>query len=215
MAKFPNPPDVSRLRQIAPDLAQLDQSTQLWRVYFASGPFPTTWYSMRYVGPTDSRFDHHLDPRGLSGPQVRGITYVAGDPVTALAETFQSGRIIDLRRHDPWLAAFSLDLQEDPLTVLDLTGPFATRMGASMAIGSGPRPRARAWARRLYDAYPDAHGIKYCSAMHANNPCFALNERAQWAITPQSRLVFNRALGDPCILHRIKTAALRLGYAVL
>ena len=214
MAKLPNPPDAARLRKIEPDLSELDHSTQLWRVYFASGPFPTTWYSMRHVGPTTSRFDHHLDPPGLSGPQERGVTYVAGDPVTALAETFQNGRIIDLRRHDPWLAAFSLDSQEAPLALLDLTGPFATRMGASMAICSGPRPRARAWARRLYDAYPDAHGIKYCSSMHANNPCFALNERAQWAITPQSKLIFNRSLADAGILHRITTAALRLGYVV-
>jgi len=169
---------------------------------------------MRHIGPTDSRFDHHLDPPGLSSPQPRGITYVADDPIAALGEAFQKGRFISLHRHAPWLAAFTLDPQAEPLTVLDLTGPFATRMGASMAISSGPRPRAQAWARQLYEAFPDAHGIKYCSSMHANKPCFALNERAQRAIQRQSKLVFNRALGDPGILDRIKTAAKRLGYTV-
>ena len=208
------PPSVSSLRRIAPDFAQLDHATELWRVYFASGPFPTTWHSMRHVGPTASRFDHHLDPPGLSGPQKRGVVYVAGDPVTALAETFQDGRMIDLRRRDPWLAGFTLDTPNAPLTLLDLTGAFPTRMGASMAIGSGPRYRAQAWARQLYDAYPGAHGIKYCSSMHANKACFALTDRAHWAITSRARLVFNRALGDPGLLYRIKTAASRLGYAM-
>ena len=38
-----------------------------------------------------------------------------------------------------------------PLKLLDLTGDFVTRMGASMAIHSGSRIRAREWAREGRD----------------------------------------------------------------
>ena len=47
-------------------------------------------------------------------------------------------RVIDRTAHDPWLVAFEL-LQ--PLNLLDLTGVWPTRAGASMALNTGPGPR--------------------------------------------------------------------------
>ncbi len=56
-----------------------------------------------------------------------------------------------------------------------------------MALVSGPRPRARAWARAIYVAYPEAEGVWYGSSMHANTPCIALFERAQDVVVATAR----------------------------
>src|SRR5438876_678273 len=68
------------------------------------------------------------------------------------------------------------------------------RAGASMAISSGPRPRARAWARTIYSAYLDADGVWYGSSMHGNTPCVGLFERAADAVPPRPDI--HRALAD-------------------
>lgn len=82
-----------------------------------------------------------------------------------------------------------------------------------MAINSGPRPRARRWARAIYDAYPALHGIHYPSSMDGNRPALALFERALRAMPKQPRL--NRALAEPPLLIPIANAAARFGYRVV
>jgi len=47
-----------------------------------------------------------------------------------------------------------------------------------MLINSGSRPRARAWSRAFYAAYPEIQGIFHASSMHGNRPSLALYERA-------------------------------------
>jgi hypothetical protein len=96
------------------------------------------------------------------------------------------------------------------LVLLDLTGTWPTAAGASMAINSGPRPRARRWSQAIYAAYPSVEGLLYCSSMHANQPAAALFERAQSAIPPAP--AFHRALADPGLLLRLDAAATLLGY---
>ena len=133
------------------------------------GPDETLWTR----GST--RFDHPLDPPMA---QDRGILYAAtGDDAiaTCLAEVFQDTRLVDTRRNEPWLAAFTL--MED-VSLLDLSGKWPTKAKASANFNSGPRPRCRRWSRTIYDAYPDLIGLYYASSMNGNEPAVVLYERA-------------------------------------
>jgi hypothetical protein len=85
-------------------------------------------------------------------------------------------------------------------------------MGASAAIHSGPRSRARAWARELHDAYPDIQGLYYGSSMNGHAPAIALNERAQRAMSEQPQ--FHRALNDDILVETLQQIALRLSYGL-
>jgi len=204
MPKFPNPPSPLTTPASTTTLAS---GTRLWRVYPAGGPHPVAWRDFRFFGPTNSRFDHH-DPPATT--QVKGILYAGRNPTTCLAEFFQATRIIDRSSGAPWLVAFDT-IRATPL--LDLTGTWATRAGASMAINSGPRPRARRWSRAIYAAYPAVEGLLYGSSMHANQPSVALYERAQSALPAAP--VFHRALSDPALLPRLNAAAGMLGYGLV
>ena len=207
MPKFPKPPPVARLARIRPDIRTLSAGSQLWRVYFQGGRYPTFWDAFRSYGPTSSRFDHHLPPPKT---QQRSLLYGALAGPTCLAEVFQQTRVIDRSAANPWLVGFDLARSLD---LLDLTGTWPTRAGASMAISTGPRPRARLWARAIYDAYPNLEGLYYPSSMHANRPSVALFERAVGAMptTP----VIHRALLDPALLSALRQAAGSLGYGLV
>ncbi len=130
--------------------------------------------------------------------------------MTPFAEVFQETRVIDRRRNAPWLVAFDLGR---PLELLDLTDSWPTRAGASMAINSGPRPKARRWSQRIYEAYPTIEGLSYPSSMDGNRPAVALYERALDALP--ARPVFHRALADPALSVAVIRAARRFGYAVV
>lgn len=171
-----------------------------------------TWDGFRYVGPVNARWDHHV-PNAQGKPRVqgRGIYYTATDAKTCLAETFQSSRRIDRAFQAPWLVVFETI---SPLLVLDLTGDFATRMGASMAIHSGSRRRARDWARDLYGAFTEIQGIQYSSSMNGGAHAFALNERALKVPLFAPHPLFHRALADDVMLGPLKHAAQALGYAL-
>jgi len=164
--KFPPPPLVEMLRLVQPELRRLPAGTVLWRVYFRGGPHAGRWDLFRDFGPTSARFDHQLpDPEGQPAIQDRAIHYAARDGLTPLAEVFQDTRVIDRQAHQPWLAAYALAAE---LTLLDLTGVYPTRAGASMLISSGSRPRARAWSRAFYAAYPEIQGLYYGSSIPRN-----------------------------------------------
>lgn len=97
-----------------------------------------------------------------------------------------------------------------PIDLLDLTGVWPTRAGASMALNSGPRPRARRWSQSIYEAYADLHGLYSASSMHANQPLITLHERARDALPPHP--VVHRPLNDPALLLGLDRAAVELGY---
>jgi hypothetical protein len=179
----------------------------VWRIYNAAGPYPTSWNTFRAYGPTKSRFDHHLDPPRV---QNRSIVYGAERHFTCFAEAFQYARTIDRLRHNPWLVAFSLVRD---LTLLDLSGTWPTKAGASMAINTGQRARARRWSRAIYAAYPKLQGLLYSSSMDGNRPAVALYERARSAVP--AKPMFNRALSDPALLPLITAAAREFGYALV
>lgn len=137
------------------------------------------------------------------------IFYCAGHGPTCLAEVFQDVRVIDRSARDPWLVGFSLARD---VALLDLTGTWPTRAGASMAINAGPRPRAQRWSQAIYEAYPDLEGIYYPSSMNANRPAIALYERALTAL-PRAP-VFHRPLRDPALLSVLRHVAQDLGYGL-
>jgi len=87
-------------------------------------------------------------------------------------------------------------------------------MGASMAIHSGSRSRARGWARDLYDAYREVQGILYAASMLGGQPAIALNERALMEPLFPEHPLFHRALSDDVMVDALKHAATALGYAL-
>ncbi len=207
MPKFPEPPTDAELAESSPERKILPAGTLLWRVYFRGGDHPTYWDTLRSFGPTTGRFDHHPPP---SSVQERRILYSAEQGLTCLAEVFQDSRIIDRTARKPWIGAFRT---RQDLTLLDLTGDWPTRAGASMVISSGPRPRAQRWSRAIYSAFADVDGLYYPSSMAASRPALALYERAGSAIPTAP--AFHRPLSDPTLLTLLRNAARDLGYAVL
>jgi hypothetical protein len=129
---------------------------------------------------------------------------------TCVAEVFQETRVIHRAANDPALVSFAITR---PLRLLDLTGTWPTRAGASMAINSGTRARARRWARAIYAAYPDLDGLWYASSMYANAGSVALFERAEDALprTP----TFHRRLDDPVMDAVMRNVAFTLGYGLI
>lgn len=208
MAKLPEPPPASALREISPDIETLRAGSRIYRIYFRGGRHPGAWSSPRAYGPAPgARFDHHTEPARV---QERATMYAAtgSDAIaTCVAEVFQQSRLVDTGRHSPWLACFTLT-REVPL--LSLRGKWPTRAGASMNINSGPRPRCRRWSKAIYEAYPQARGLIYASSMNANEPAIALYERAVSAIAASPTL--NRPLSDPALLLPLERIASRLGY---
>lgn len=207
MPKFPEPPPVEALRRVRPETRRLPAGTELWRLYFRDGAHPTRWSDFRAFGPTGSRFDHQLPPPRV---QERRILYAAAAGPTCIAEVFQDSKVIDRRARGPWLVCFAL---ARPVELLDLAGAWPTRAGASMAINTGPRSRARRWSQAIYAAYPTVDGVYYASSMDANHPSVALYERAAAAVP--ERPVLHRALADPHLAVAIGHAALRFGYALV
>jgi hypothetical protein len=207
LPKFPEPPAVAEFAGIEPDWRVLPEGTLLWRLYFRGGSHPTFWNTFRAYGPTSGRFDHHLPPPQA---QDRTILYAAEEGAICFAEVFQDTRIIDRTARDPWLAAFLL---RHPLRLLDLTDVWPTRAGASMAINTGPRPRAQRWSRCLYEAYPQGEGVYYSSSMYRNRPCAALFERAVSTVPGVPE--FHRPLWDPALLPVIRRVAKDIGYGLV
>ncbi len=79
-------------------------------------------------------------------------------------------------------------------------------------MNSGPRSRARAWARELYEAYPDIQGLYYGSSMNGHAPAAALNERARRAVPDKPDL--HRALNDDMLVETLQRIAVRLSYGL-
>jgi len=210
MAKFPEPPLPGVLAGITADLRILPAGTRIWRVSFLGGTHPTSWNQFRAWGPTGARFDHHRPPPSA---QTRAILYGAIGPlaaVTAFAEVFQEARVVDRTWKAPVLAAFDTATE---LRLLDLSGTWPTRAGASMVLASGLKSRARRWSQAIYAAFPEVDGLLYGSSMNGNQPCVALYERARRAMPPSP--MFHRLLSDPAMLTVLKNACRDLNYQLV
>ena len=210
MPKVHRRPSPELLGSLEPEVRTVPAGALIWRIYFRGGLHPTHWKDFRYVGPIDARFDHHVGNEPAR--QDRAVLYGADDPITCLAEVFQRTRVMNRWHRQPWLVGFETD---KPMRLLDLTGSFPTRAGASMGLMTGPRSVCRTWARAFHDSSPEIDGLYYPSSMHANRPAMVLNERARNAGVMPDQTSFHRSLGDPAILSILRNAAHALGYALL
>jgi hypothetical protein len=184
MAKFPFPPSADRLREIRDDddIVGVAPMSALARIYQAGGRYPSNWNAFRTVGPVAAgRFDPHPPtPDGVpTDSPGSGVLYAAVELRTCVAESFQAARVVDRRAGRPWLVVFR---PARVLRLLDLSGTWPTRAGASQAISSGSRERSRAWARAIVEAYEDIDGLWYRSSMDAGQPAICLWERARNAL---------------------------------
>lgn len=210
MPKFPEPPSAEELAAIGSEIRAVAAGTTIWRLYFQAGNHPTTWDQFRAWGPTAARFDHQLPPPSLQARQILYGAVGAKAGVTTIAEVFQATRVVERFRRAPAWVAFDVTRE---LRLLDLTGTWPTRAGASMVIASGLRARARRWSQAIYDAFPDIDGLVYSASMYANKPCVALYERALTAMP--ARPVFHRQLSDPVVLTLLKNTCAEVGYALV
>ena len=210
MPKVPRRPSPELLESLDPEIRTVPTGSVIWRIYFRGGLHPTRWKDFRHVGPIDARFDHHVGNEPAR--QDRAVLYAADDPITCLAEVFQKTRVMNRWHKQPWLVGFETDKS---MRLLDLTGTFPTRAGASMGLMSGPRSVSRSWARAFHDSCPEIDGLYYPSSMHANLPAMVLNERARETGVVPEQTSLHRSLGDPAILSILRNAAHSLGYALL
>jgi hypothetical protein len=192
------------------DVVAVAPVTALARIHRAGGTHPSQWRDFRTVGPVSSaRFDPHpltADGTAASSPG-HGVLYAGLSLRTALAEAFQAARVVDRRTGAPWLVVFR---PTRPLHLLDLAGTWPTRAGASQAISSGPRDRARAWAREIFAAYDDVDGLWYRSSMDGGAPAVCLWQRAADALPPQPWV--HLPLDSPALALPVARACRRLGY---
>lgn len=210
MPKLPLPPPREALVRTGADLQLLPAGTVIWRIYAQGGAHPTTWGQFRAWGPTNARFDHHLPPPRSQSREILYGAMGADAAATTLAEVFQETRTVDRGRGAPTWVAFATAAD---LRLLDLTGHWPTRAGASMVLASGPRPRARLWSMAIYDAYPQVDGLVYPSSMNQHEPCVALYERARRAMPRYP--VFHRTFADPAVLGMLKNPCAQLGYQLV
>lgn len=217
MDHLPRSPGVAQLAGIPPALHTLPAGSEIVRIWFAASRHASGFAHFRDFGPTQSRFDHHLpDSAGRPTSGARAILYAidaAADAhafTSALAEVFQDTRTIDLTAGGPRLTVFRTTRD---LELLDLTGHWTTRVGASAGLSSGPRAITREWSRDFYDAYPDVDGLRYRSAMSGGSSLsLALYERSRSAM-PIAPLL-DRSLAHAALRPGLVQAASTLGYSI-
>jgi hypothetical protein len=206
-SKLPWPPSAERLREVTrdDDVVAVAPMTALARIYASGGAHPGGWNRLRTVGPiATARFDPH--PASDSGVPAdapgSGVLYAAVELQTCVAESFQATRVVDRRADRPWLVVFR---PVRVLRLLDLTGVWPTRAGASQAISSGDRGRSRAWAGAIRETFPDLDGLWYRSSMDRGRPAVCLWEPAcdalpasPWAHLPLDAPGLTLPLGRAC-----------------
>lgn len=129
---------------------------------------PTAWNQHRSYGPlVTARYDS-WPPPAQQWPG-EGVGYFRTTIAACVAEVYQDGRAVNPRLGGRYLTGF---IPSRELRLLDLTGPWPIRVGASHAINSGPKDRTRRWANALHAAFPDADGVLYIGV--AGIACVAL-----------------------------------------
>ncbi len=189
MARLPQPPAPAVLQAMlrrTEDVIALPAGTRLARVFTAGGKHPQQWNTFRYAGPLPhARFDPHR-PDSQGGPAVtreHGVLYFSLSVRTCVAEVFQATSTVDRSTREPHLVVFR---PRRTLRLLDLSGLWPTRAGASQAINSGVKERTQAWARAIRAAYPELDGLWYRSSMDAGQPSVCLWDPPAASALPES-----------------------------
>lgn len=103
----------------------------------------------------NSRWDPHPEPP--ADQPSHGVLYAASDVTTSLAEVFQGRRSLTLS-DDRALAGWE---PTRALRLLDLTGTWAVRNGASASLHAADKSTCRAWAREIRDRWPASTGCTF------------------------------------------------------
>ncbi|MFF0148385.1 RES domain-containing protein [Amycolatopsis sulphurea] len=187
MARLPQPPARSVLvKELdrAHDVVAVQPETRLVRIFTAHGNHPQQWNSFRYTGPLPhGRFDQQ--PPGRGGRPVtdpaNGVLYFALTVRTSIAEVFQTTSTVDRTTRGPRLVVVR---PTRTLRLLDLSGLWPTRVGASQEISSGPKKLTQAWARAIRTAMPELDGLWYRSSMDSGGPSLCLWDPPAGAALP-------------------------------
>lgn len=140
-----NPRNPIALKISTDDIRSHATSDPIYRIHTVQGQHPMPWNGLREVGPLPQmRWDPQPLPRGLHSGI--GVAYCATDPTTAFAEVFQSRRKVRLNADQSFTAWYPTR----PLRLLDLTGIWATRNGASASLHAAPKSTCRAWSRGIH-----------------------------------------------------------------
>lgn len=177
MARLPSPPSAAELQALlrrTEDVVAVHRATRLVRIFTAGGRHPQRWNSFRYTGPLPhARFDPHpLSQHGqLSETHEHGVLYFGLSLRTSVAEVYQATSTVDRKTRNPHMVVLR---PRRTLRLLDLSGLWPTRAGASQSISSGAKERTQAWARAIRAAYPELDGLWYRSSMEAGSPAVCL-----------------------------------------
>jgi hypothetical protein len=206
VVKLPLPPAPETLAWEEGDLFALTRHTVLWRLHRCAGENVVPWNELRFWGPSHARFDpQELPP----GPSDRGVSYSSIDIATCLAEVFQDRRTVNTSRGSPYLTAWR---PTRIMHLLDLSGTWPIRNGASHLLNTGPYDLCRGWARAIYRRWPDLDGLWHLSAM-TGRPEVTMFTAAR--DTFPARPLFSRPLDDPGTRGWIVAAADEIGYEVI
>lgn len=179
----------------------------LWRVHRTVGEHVLAWNELRRFGPLPSmRWEPHPGP--TPAPSDEGVLYASGDVATALAEVFQTTRLIDTRMSAPRLTAWQ---PTRPLRLLDLSGTWLIRNGASTALLSAPRSICRRWARAIRTTWPELDGLAVPSTMTAAQNVVLWGPAAD--VMPELP-AFSRDLAHPLVWTLAQQAADEIGYRI-
>ena len=207
MEKLPAPPPAARLRRLGADEVAVAGHTVLWRVQPTTGRHVVAWNALRRYGPVaGGRFDPQEPP---PHEQSEGVQYLALDLPTAVAEHFQATRVIDRRRRSPAVVAWR---PSRTLRLVDLTGAWPLRVGASHVLNTGPRDRCQEWARCIRAAFRRIDGLWYTSSM-TGRPCVALFSPAASAFPRAPE--FSQLLAHPGLTPWLAAASREIGFRLL
>ncbi|OZM72189.1 hypothetical protein CFN78_16820 [Amycolatopsis antarctica] len=187
MARLPLPPARAvLLKELHPtqDVVAVHPATRLVRIFSSGGNHPQQWDSFRHTGPLPhGRFDQQTPGRDHAPvtDAGNGVCYFGLTVRTSVAEVFQTTSTVDRKTREPQLVIVR---PSRTLRLLDLSGLWPTRVGASQEISSGPKRTTQAWARAIRAAVPDIDGLWYRSSMDSGDPALALWDPPAGAALP-------------------------------
>ncbi|BBZ15288.1 RES family NAD+ phosphorylase [Mycobacterium branderi] len=198
------PPD--RLTKEPDDV--VDYTGILWRVHRSTGEHVRPWNELRTYGPLPSmRWDPQPGPPPADHHD--SVLYAACDVATALAEVYQSTRVIDTRAGAPRLTAWE---PTRALQLLDLSGTWLLRNAASAALLGAPRSTCRRWARAIYLTWPELDGLQAPSTMTGRLNVVLWTASADAMPAAPS---FSRPLAQPLVWTLAQAAAAEIGYQII